>query len=55
MIKVSTGMQMDKFALLEKSITLSSTQEDLSQHDWNIVDWNGKNQSKHTHNVIYMR
>ena len=32
-------------------LSTGSTQEDLSRHDWTIVDWDVKNQIKQTFNV----
>ena len=33
--------------LEQDTFSTGSTQEDLSQHAWNIVDWDVKNQNKH--------
>ena len=36
----------DCFMSLSKIFSIDSTQEDLSQHNWKIVDWGIKNQIK---------
>ena len=37
-------------------LSFCSTQEDLSRHDLKIVDWDVKNQTKHTNKItLYMK